>query len=121
MDEREREREVSVLLARRVLSLRTDAALTQAQLARAAGVTTETVVRMERAARGAACANPSLRTLRRVAAALGVGTAELLMEGGPRMRKNDAELSHFSALPKEVRRRLEAVARVLARSWRTDA
>ncbi len=114
----EQVKDISLLLARRVLSLRTDQLLTQAQLAARAGVTTETIARIERVLRGrpSASANPSLETLRAIAESLGVEVPELLMEGGVKRRKNDASFSFIAELPKEMRRRIEAVARALVKA-----
>jgi transcriptional regulator with XRE-family HTH domain len=54
--------------------------MTQAELASRAGVTVETVARLERVVRGrsSANANPSLQTLARLSAALGVEVTDLL-------------------------------------------
>jgi transcriptional regulator with XRE-family HTH domain len=70
----------AVELSTQIRRLRCLQALTQAELAQIAGVTVETVARLERVvrARSSANSNPSLETLTRVAFALGVTTGELL-------------------------------------------
>ena len=70
------------MLAARIRQLRTKAELTQAELARRAGVTVETVARLERTLRGRASANanPSLETMARLAAALGAELKDLLSD-----------------------------------------
>lgn len=67
-------------VSRAVLFYRAAASLTQAQLAQRAGVTVETVARLERVMRGAqsASGNPSLDTLGRLSFALGIEASELL-------------------------------------------
>lgn len=83
-------------LAKRVQSLRKGLALTQAALASRAGVTVETVARLERVVRGRASANsnPSLETLARLAVALNVELYELLTPEPVVQRKND-HLAHL--------------------------
>lgn len=63
---------------------REKAGLTQADVAIKAGVTVETVARLERVLRGRESANPnpSLETLARLAYAVGVDPLALLREGG---------------------------------------
>jgi DNA-binding XRE family transcriptional regulator len=67
-------------VSKSLLRFRKAGGFTQAQLAHAAGVTVETVARLERVVRGAVSANtnPSLETLVRLSHALGVETKELL-------------------------------------------
>lgn len=70
-------------VSRNLRRYRIAADLTQAKLALNAGVTVETVARLERVVRGAksANANPSLETLERLATSLGLEVSDLL-EGG---------------------------------------
>lgn len=63
-------------VAARIRELRTHRGLTQAELARRMGITEGNVSRLETGGRA-----PSLRTIARVAAALGVEPAELLTRG----------------------------------------
>lgn len=72
--------EVIISLAKRMQLLRRNLHLTQAALAQRAGVTVETVARLERVVRGRASANsnPSLETLLRLASALQIELHELL-------------------------------------------
>jgi transcriptional regulator with XRE-family HTH domain len=78
-------------LAKRVQLLRKKLLLTQAALANRAGVTVETVARLERVVRGRASANsnPSLETLSRLATALDVELHELLAPGPVVQRKSN--------------------------------
>src|SRR5262247_1903421 len=83
--------ELALRLADQVRQLRLEAGLTQAELAARAGVTVETVARLERVLRGRSSANsnPSLETLVRLASALGVEVAELLSEPSRPRPKDD--------------------------------
>ena len=71
---------VAMRLAARVRERRIDAGLTQAELALRAGVTVETVSRLERLLHGRPSpgSNPTLETLARLSEALGVEITELL-------------------------------------------
>jgi transcriptional regulator with XRE-family HTH domain len=104
-------------LADHVKQLRLEAGLTQAELAARAGVTVETVARLERVLRGRSSANsnPSLETLVRLASALGVEVAELLSEPS-RPRPTDDRISMIlrTANP-ATRRRVLRVAEALVR------
>lgn len=73
--------ETAIALSERVRVMRVFSDLTQAELAQKAGVTVETVARLERVVRGRASANsnPSLDTLARIAFALGTTTGELFL------------------------------------------
>ena len=66
-------------VARQLRILRLEAGLTQAKLAQNAGVTVETVARIERAVRGSPSAmfNPTLETLVRLCFAMGVRVTAL--------------------------------------------
>ena len=77
---RPRATDLAVRLAEQVRRLRIQAGLTQAELAARAGVTVETIARLERVLRGrlSANANPSLETMERIGTALGVEVSELL-------------------------------------------
>jgi transcriptional regulator with XRE-family HTH domain len=83
-------------LAKRVQLLRKNLLLTQAALANRAGVTVETVARLERVVRGRASANsnPSLETLSRLAVALEVELHELLAPG-PVVQRKSNQLSYL--------------------------
>ena len=88
---RPRATDLAVCLAEQVLRLRSQAGLTQAELATRAGVTVETIARLERVLRGrlSANANPSLETMERIGTALGVEVAELLSAPGRQKPKGD--------------------------------
>ena len=72
--------DLAIFLAEQVRKLRTQAGMTQAELASRAGVTVETVARLERVLRGRASANanPSLETMERIASSLGVDVSDLV-------------------------------------------
>jgi transcriptional regulator with XRE-family HTH domain len=78
-------------LARRIQQLRKNLRMTQAALANRAGVTVETVARLERVVRGriSANSNPSLETLARLAVALEVELHELLAPSPIVQRKSN--------------------------------
>jgi transcriptional regulator with XRE-family HTH domain len=104
-------------LAEQVRLLRVQAGMTQAELASRAGVTVETVARLERVLRGRSSANsnPSLETLARLGSALGVEVAELLSgPGKPRPRDDRLFVVLRSATP-ATRRRVLRVAEALIR------
>src|SRR3954465_1138753 len=88
---RPRATDLAVRLAEQVRRLRLQAGLTQAELASRAGVTVETIARLERVLRGrlSANANPSLETMERIGTALGVEVAELLSAPGKQKPKDD--------------------------------
>lgn len=83
--------DVALRLAERVRQLRQKCGLTQASLASRAGVTVETVARLERVIRGRESANfnPSLDTLLRLSAALGVDVCDLLANKAPQRQRDD--------------------------------
>jgi transcriptional regulator with XRE-family HTH domain len=83
--------DVALRLAERVLQIRKKCGLTQASLASRAGVTVETVARLERVIRGRDSANfnPSLDTLMRLSAALGVDVCDLLASKTPQRQRDD--------------------------------
>lgn len=104
-------------LADHVKQLRLEAGLTQAELAARAGVTVETVARLERVLRGRSSANsnPSLETLVRLASALGVEVSELLSEPSrPRPKDDRISMILHTANP-ATRRRVLRVAEALVR------
>jgi transcriptional regulator with XRE-family HTH domain len=111
--------DIAIRLAERVRGLRIDAGLTQAELAANAGVTVETVARLERVLRGrsSANANPSLETLARLSEALGVELCELLdAPTKSRPRGGDDRLSLILKNTNgEVRRLVTRLAEVVAR------
>jgi transcriptional regulator with XRE-family HTH domain len=85
---------VAERLSVRIRDLRLNSGLTQAQLAARAGVTVETVARLERIVRGrvSAASNPSLATLVALASALGVDVINLFLDPRdtpPRGRKQN--------------------------------
>ena len=113
---------IALRLAGQVRQLRVDAGMTQAELASRAGVTVETVARLERVLRGRSSANsnPSLETLARLSEALGVEVAELLASPA-RTGQRDSRLSMVlrSATP-ATRRRVLRVAEALLREEVVD-
>jgi len=107
--------DVALRLAERVRQLRQKCGLTQASLASRAGVTVETVARLERVIRGRDSANfnPSLDTLLRLSAALGVDVCDLLAtKAPPRQRDDRLAVLMRRANPAAVQRMLR-VAEVL--------
>ncbi len=104
-------------LADHVRQLRLEAGLTQAELAARAGVTVETVARLERVLRGRSSANsnPSLETLVRLASALGVEVSELLSEPSRPRPKDDRISMILRTANPATRRRVLRVAEALVR------
>lgn len=108
---------VALRLAAQVRALRVEAGLTQAELAARAGVTVETVARLERVVRGRSSANsnPSLETLARLSEALNVEVADLLApDTSARVPDSRLALALKSATP-ATRRRVLRVAEALLR------
>lgn len=103
-------------LAERVQQLRKNLGMTQAALASRAGVTVETVARLERVVRGrlSANSNPSLETLARLSLALEVELHELL---GPEaaVQKKNSQLTYMldGASPIMMRRITRVVEALL--------
>ncbi len=83
--------DVQLRLAQQIKQLRKTRGLTQLELAKQAGVTSETVARVERVLRGAKSAdfNPSLDTLLRLSDALHVELSALLASEAPQRHCND--------------------------------
>jgi transcriptional regulator with XRE-family HTH domain len=107
---------LTILFARNVRALRIQSGLTQAELAEQAGITTETVARIERMlqVKPSYQANPVLDTMERIATALGVDVVRLLAsKAAPR----SAELVRLRTLlrsaPPAVHRRVLKVAEAL--------
>ena len=102
--------------------LRLEAGLTQAELASRAGVTVETVARLERVLRGRSSANsnPSLETLVRLASALGVEVSELLSEPSRPRPKDDRISMILRTANPATRRRVLRVAEALVREEHSE-
>lgn len=109
--------QVAARLAERVRDLRRQLGLTQAGLALRAGVTVETVARLERVlrARSSANSNPSLETLARLSVALGVDVSELLASRLRVRPKDDGLTQVLRGASTATRRRVLRVAEVLVR------
>ncbi len=109
--------EIAIRLAERVRKLRLQAGLTQAELALGAGVTVETVARLERVLRGRASANanPSLETLSRLATALGVEVVDLLSTSTKAKAKDDRLALVMRGASTQTRRLVLKLAEVLVR------
>jgi len=120
---RPRATDLAVRLAEQVRRLRTQAGLTQAELAARAGVTVETIARLERVLRGrlSANANPSLETMERIGTALGVEVAELLSPPAKHRVKDDRLASVLRGVSAATKRRVIRVAEALVRDDRADA
>ncbi|HEX3773738.1 MAG TPA: helix-turn-helix domain-containing protein [Polyangiaceae bacterium] len=114
--------DLALRLAEQVRQLRIQAALTQAELAARAGVTVETVARLERVLRGrlSANANPSLETMERIATALGVDVAELLSTPAKSKPRDDRLASVLRGVSAATRRRVIRVAEALVREDRVE-
>jgi transcriptional regulator with XRE-family HTH domain len=104
-------------LADRVRQLRLEAGVTQAELASRAGVTVETVARLERVLRGrsSANANPSLETLARLGGALGVEVADLLSIPSKPRPKDDRIATILRGASAATRQRVLRIAEALVR------
>src|SRR5438552_2581317 len=91
--------------------------MTQAELASRAGVTVETVARLERVLRGRASANanPSLETMERIASSLGVDVSDLVSPS--KVRGRSARLDPRRPTAPSADRRAPAFASV-AELWR---
>jgi transcriptional regulator with XRE-family HTH domain len=113
---------VVLKLATRVQQLRKNLGMTQAALASRAGVTVETVARLERVVRGrlSANSNPSLETLARLSTALEVELHELLAPE-PVVQKKNHQLSYLleGASP-AVTQRILRVAEALLREEQVE-
>lgn len=110
-------KEAAVRLAQSIRDLRQSVGMTQAELAQRAGVTVETVARLERVLRGRSSANvnPSLETMTRLSQALGVELIELLSaSGGPRPRE-DRVVALLRGASAATRQRVLRVAEALVR------
>lgn len=120
---RPRATDLAVRLAEQVRRLRIQAALTQAELAARAGVTVETIARLERVLRGrlSANANPSLETMERIGTALGVEVSELLSSPSKHKPKDDRLASVLRGVSAATKRRVIRVAEALVRDDRVDA
>lgn len=116
-------KDVAIRLAERVRQLRLQAAVTQAELASRAGVTVETVARLERVLRGrsSANANPSLETLARLSGALGVEVADLLVTPSKPRPREDRIAAVLHGASHATRRRVLRVAEALVREERAEA
>jgi transcriptional regulator with XRE-family HTH domain len=104
-------------LAERVQQLRKNLGMTQAALAARAGVTVETVARLERVVRGRSSANsnPSLETLSRLAIALEIELHELLAPE-PVTQKREYQLSYLlDGASAATKQRILRVAETLLR------
>lgn len=115
-------KELAILLAERVRQLRLQAGVTQAELAARAGVTVETVARLERVLRGrsSANANPSLETLARLSGALGVEVADLLLPPAKPRQRDDRLTVVLQGASTATRRRVLRVAEALVREERAE-
>src|SRR4030095_11333145 len=91
--------------------------MTQAKLALLAGVTVETVARLERVLRGRASANanPSLCTLARLSAALGVELSDMLSPRARPRPRDDRLAMVLRNVSADTRRRVLRVAEALSR------
>lgn len=114
--------DLAIFLAEQVRKLRTQAQMTQAELASRAGVTVETVARLERVLRGRASANanPSLETMERIAASLGVDVSDLVSPSKARP-KDDRLNVVLRGASAAVRRRVLLVAEALIRDEQSEA
>ena len=114
--------DIAIRLAERVRKLRLQAGLTQAELALGAGVTVETVARLERVLRGRASANanPSLETLSRLATALGVEIVDLLSMSSKAKAKDDRLALVMRSASQQTRRTVLKLAEVLVREQQSN-
>jgi transcriptional regulator with XRE-family HTH domain len=114
---------LAIRLAERVRQLRIQVGLTQAELAARAGVTVETVARLERVLRGrvSANANPSLETMERIGTALGVEASELLSAPSKVRPRDDRLAAVLIGASGATRRRILRVAEALVREERAES
>ena len=114
--------DVVLRLAKRVQLLRKNLGMTQAALASRAGVTVETVARLERVVRGrlSANSNPSLETLARLATALEVELHELLAPEPVVQRKNHQLSYLLEGASPAVTQRILRVAEALLREEQSE-
>jgi len=96
--------------------------MTQAELAARAGVTVETVARLERVLRGRSSANsnPSLETLARLSGALGVEVSDLLSAPSKPRPRDDRLFVLLRGASPATRRRLLRIAEALVREDASD-
>jgi len=115
-------RDIVIRLAKRVRELRLASRLTQAELALRAGITVETVARLERVLRGhpSANPNPSLETLACLAAALGVELPDLLAAASCPKPREDLISGLLRGASPATRRHVLLVAETLVREERTE-
>src|SRR5688572_11054175 len=115
-------RDIAIRLADRVRQLRLEAGVTQAELASRAGVTVETVARLERVLRGrsSANANPSLETLARLSGALGVEVADLLATPSKPRPKEDRIGAILRGASPATRQRVLRIAEALVRDEQVE-
>ena len=107
--------DVALRLAERVRQLRQKCNLTQASLASRAGITVETVARLERVVRGRDSANfnPSLDTLLRLSTALGIDVCDLLSTKAPPKQRDDRMTVLLRRASPATAQRIFRVAEVL--------
>ena len=113
-------RDISLVMARQVYDLRTKAGITQAELARRADVTVETIARLERVLRGkpSANANPSLQTIDDIASALGVRPESLITPTKkPVASKSDRLDALIETIPPTMRPKVYRVVQAFVREW----
>lgn len=115
--------DVVLRLAKRVQLLRKNLGMTQAALASRAGVTVETVARLERVVRGrlSANSNPSLETLARLAIALEVELHELLAPEPVSQRKHHQLSYLLEGASPAVTQRILRVAEALLREDQAES
>lgn len=113
---------LSVFVATQVLRRRQAQKLTQAELASRAGVTVESVARLERVLRGKASgnANPCLATLEAIAGSLGCHAADLL-DGRNATKGHDPLVTMVRLAKPATRRNLAVIVEALLKAERADA
>jgi transcriptional regulator with XRE-family HTH domain len=109
--------DIVINLAKRVQQLRKNLGMTQASLAARAGVTVETVARLERVVRGrfSSNTNPSLETLTRIATALEIEPHTLLAPEPVEPRKSHQLTYLLERASPASTRRILCVAEALLR------
>lgn len=113
---------ISLFVATQVLRRRKAKGLTQAGLAARAGVTVESIARLERVLRGksSANANPCLETLAAIAASLGCHTADLL-DGRKESKSYDPLVQMVRLAKPATRRNLAVIVEALLRAEKREA
>lgn len=114
--------DLAIFMANQVRARRKKAGVTQAELASRAGVTVETVARIERVLRDrpSANANPSLETLERLASSLGCHAADLVDGRRGEKTHGDPLIAMIRVAKPATRRTMATVLEALLRQEKRE-